>query len=35
MVIGDVQWGRVPAAIDMMGVDRVKVTCSMTAINDA
>ena len=39
MVIGDVQWGRVPAAIDRMKVDRMKVnrmkvTCLMTAIDD-
>ncbi len=39
MVIGDVQWGQVPAAIDRkkvnrMKVDRMKVTCSMTAIDD-
>jgi hypothetical protein len=34
MVIGDVQWGRVPAAMDRMKVDRMKVTYSMTAIDD-
>ncbi len=39
MVIGDVQWRQVPAAInrmkvDRMKVDRMKVTCLMTAIDD-
>ncbi len=38
MVIGDVQWGQVPAAIDRikvdrMKVDRMKVICLMTAID--